>query len=88
MFGPSKSPNQAVAFSRKAVQQRGGFSGGHRIFAASLAQAGQIDEARAAVRQLKTLEPDISLAWIEANIPYKPDAMTKLVAGLRKAGLE
>jgi adenylate cyclase len=79
---------EAVAFGRKAVQQRAGFSGGHRIFAASLAQAGQIDEARAAVHQLKNLQPDISIAWIEANIPYKPDAMAKLVAGLRKAGLE
>jgi adenylate cyclase len=80
--------SEAVAFGRKAAQQRAGFSGGHRIFAASLAQAGQIDEARAAVHQLKNLQPDISIAWIEANIPYKPEAMAKLVAGLRKAGLE
>jgi tetratricopeptide (TPR) repeat protein len=79
---------EAIAFGRKAVQQRAGFSGGHRIFAASLAQAGQIDEARRAVEQLKKLQPDISIAWIEANIPYKPAAMAKLVDGLRKAGLE
>ncbi len=79
---------EAVAFGRKAVGQRAGFSGSHRIFAASLAQAGQLDEARAAIRQLKNLQPEISIGWIEANVPYKPDAMAKLVAGLRKAGLE
>lgn len=79
---------EAVAFGRKAVQQRAGFTGGHRIFAASLAQAGQLNEARRALEELRKLQPDISIAWIEANIPYKPDAMGKLIAGLRKAGLE
>ena len=79
---------EAVAFGRKAVQQRAGFSGGHRIFAASLAQAGQLEEARAAIEQMKKLQPGITIAWIEGNIPYMPDAMAKLVAGLRKAGLE
>jgi TolB-like protein/class 3 adenylate cyclase/Flp pilus assembly protein TadD len=79
---------ESIAFGRKAVQQRAGFSGGHRIFAASLAQAGQINEARRAIEQLKKLQPDISIAWIEANIPYKPAAMAKLVDGLRKAGLD
>ena len=36
----------AVDFGHKAVQQRPGFTGGHRIYVASLAQAGQIEEAR------------------------------------------
>ena len=40
---------EAVSFGRKAVQQRAGLTGGHRIYFASLAQAGQIDEARAAL---------------------------------------
>jgi hypothetical protein len=38
--------------------------------------------------QFNIVQPDISIAWIEGNIPYKPDTMAKLVAGLRKAGLE
>ena len=59
---------EAVAFGRKAVQQRPGFTPGLRIYAASLAQAGQIEEASAALDQLKNLQPDISIAWIEANI--------------------
>ena len=39
---------EAVGYGRQAVQQRQGFSGGHRIYVASLAQDGQIDEARTA----------------------------------------
>ena len=79
---------EAVAFSLKAVQQRAGFTGGQRIYAASLAQAGRVNEARAALDQLKKLQPDISIAWVEENLPYNAEAMAKLVAGLRKAGLE
>ena len=36
----------------------------------------------------KSLQPETSIAWIEENVPYKPQPMAKLVAGLRKAGLE
>jgi len=52
------------------------------------AQTGQVEEASAALDQLKNLQPEISIAWTEENIPYKPQAMVKLVAGLRKAGLQ
>jgi TolB-like protein/class 3 adenylate cyclase len=79
---------EAVAFGRKAVQQRPGFTPGLRIYSASLAQTGQIEEARATLDQLRSLQPEISISWIEENIPYKPQAMAKLVAGLCKAGLE
>jgi adenylate cyclase len=78
---------EAVVVGRKAVQQRPAFTPGLRIYSASLAQAGEIDEARAALDQLKGLQPETSIAWIEENLPYKPQAMAKLVAGLRKAGL-
>ena len=79
---------EAISFGRKAVQQRPGFTPGVRIFTASLAQAGQAEELNAALSQLRGLQPGISIAWVEENIPYKPTAMAKLVAGLRKAGLQ
>jgi adenylate cyclase len=79
---------EATSFSRKAVQQRPGFTGGHRIFVASLAQAGQVDDARAALERLKKLQPDISIAWLEQNAPWKPGPMAKIAEGMRKAGLE
>ena len=59
---------EAVDFSRKAVQQRPEFTGGYRIFVASLAQAGQLDDAHGALQRLKSLQPDISIAWVEQNL--------------------
>jgi TolB-like protein len=79
---------EAVNFGRKAVQQRSGWAPGHRIFCASLAQAGQTEEARAALDHLKELHSDISIAWIEKRVPYTAGPMSKFLEGMRKAGLE
>ena len=78
---------EAVGFARKAMQQRFSLTNGHRIYIASLAQAGQIDEARAALARLQELQPENSIAWIERNIPYTPGPMAKFLDGMRKAGL-
>ncbi len=79
---------EAAAFARKALQQRSGFTAGNRIYIASLAQAGQIDEACAALARAKELHPDLSIAWIEKHVPYTPGPMAKFLEGMRKAGLE
>ena len=79
---------EAVSFSRKAVQQRDGMTSGHRLYIASLAQAGQIEEARMALQRLRELQPNISIAWCEQYVPYTSDQMPKFLEGLRKAGLE
>jgi adenylate cyclase len=80
--------SEAVNFGRKAVQQRSGWAPGHRIFCAGLAQAGRIDEARAALARLKELHPEMSVAWIEKYVPYTPSQMPKFLEGMRKAGLQ
>ena len=79
---------EAITFGRKAVQQRDGTTAGHRIYIASLAQAGQIEEARIALQHLRELMPNISIAWCEQHVPYTPSPMAKFLDGLRKAGLE
>ena len=79
---------EAAGFGRKAIQQRFGLPNGHRIYAASLAQAGQIEEARAELALLQELHPENSIAWVEQNIPYTPGPMAKLLEGLRKAGMQ
>ena len=79
---------KAVEYSSKSLQQRSAFTAGHRIFVASLAQNEQIDEARAALARLKEMHPDLSVAWIERNVPYTSGSMTKFVEGMRNAGLE
>ena len=80
--------NEAIVCGRKAMQQRFGLTNGHRIYIASLAQAGQIDEARAALAKLQELQPGHSIAWIERNIPYTPGPMAKFLEGMRKAWLQ
>jgi len=79
---------EAVVFGRKALQQRTQFTSGHRIYVASLAQAGQLDEAREALMRLKKVFPEMTIAWIERYVPYTPGPMAKFLEGMRKAGLE
>jgi adenylate cyclase len=79
---------EAAGYGRKAIQQRFELTNGHRIYVVSLAQAGRIDEARAALAQLQELRPEISIAWIEHNIPFTPGPMAKFLEGFRKAGLQ
>jgi TolB-like protein/Flp pilus assembly protein TadD len=83
----SRRYNEAVGFSRKAMQLRHGMTGAHRIYIASLAQAGQLAEARAALEKLKQIQPDISIAWIEKHVPYTPGPMRHFLEGMHKAGL-
>ena len=79
---------EAVGFGRKAIQQRFELTNGHRIYVASLAQAGRIDEAAAALARLQELHPENSIAWIERNVPYTPGPMARFLEGFRKAGLQ
>jgi adenylate cyclase len=79
---------KATGYARKVMQQRFGLTNGHRMYVACLAQAGEIDEARAALARLQELHPENSIAWIESNIPYPPGPMAKFLEGMRKAGLE
>jgi len=79
---------EAIEYGLKALQQRSTFTAGYRIYVASLAQAGRIHEAREALARLKETLPDLSIAWVEQNVPYTAGPMAKFVEGLRKAGLE
>jgi tetratricopeptide (TPR) repeat protein len=79
---------EAVEYSRKALQQRSAFTAGYRIHIASLAQAGEMKEACEALARMKELQPELSIAWIEQNVPYTPEPMAKFIEGMRKAGLE
>lgn len=78
---------EAVQFARQAVKLRPGILGGHRILCASLAQAGQIEEAKVAMATLRQLHPEVSAAWIEQSVPYTAEPMRKFLEGLHKAGL-
>jgi len=79
--------DDAIAACRTAFQTRAGMARGTRIYIASLAQAGRLEEARAALARIKETHPDLSIALIEQNVPYTPAAMAKFLEGMRKAGL-
>ncbi|MEI9924272.1 MAG: hypothetical protein WDN50_12735 [Bradyrhizobium sp.] len=78
---------EAVLFARQAVKLRPGILGGHRMLCASLAQADQVEEAKAAMATMRLLHPEVSAAWIKEFVPYTANSMRKFLEGLRKAGL-
>jgi tetratricopeptide (TPR) repeat protein len=80
--------NEAANYSHSVAQQRPEHFGAHRQLCASLAQAGRMEEARATLERLKQLQPNVSLAWINENLPLTPDAMKHYLDGFCKAGLE
>jgi TolB-like protein/Flp pilus assembly protein TadD len=80
--------DEAIAACHKAFQQRSGMVRGTRVYIASLAQAGRLEEARAALTRMKEIHPELSVAWIEQHVPYTPGAMAKFLDGMRKAGLQ
>lgn len=80
--------DNAIEWARKAMCERPGFALAQRILCASLAQAGKAAETRKAVRKLRELQPNVSIAWIEQYVPYTPRAMPHFLDGMRKAGLD
>jgi len=78
----------AAKHAQDVVHQRPEYLGAERQLCASLAQAGQLDEARAALARLKQAQPNISLTWVAQNLPCTPKAMNHYLEGFAKAGLE
>jgi adenylate cyclase len=79
--------SESIKWGRQAVQLRPGLLGGHRMLCAALAQAGQIEEAQSALKILRQLQPNLSIAWVTASVPYTPLPMAQFLEGLKKSGL-
>jgi len=78
---------EAINSAFSALRYRPTFNAARRLLISALAQAGRLDEARAELERLKSYQPDISIAWIEKNVPYTPASMVKYLAGWHKVGL-
>jgi tetratricopeptide (TPR) repeat protein len=79
---------EAARYAGEALRLRPGFQGVQRMRCASLAQAGQVDQARSLLAAIKREQPELSIAWVRANVPYQtPQLMERYVEGMRKAGL-
>jgi tetratricopeptide (TPR) repeat protein len=79
---------EAIERSLEAQRLRPAFQGSRRLLCASLAEAGRIDEARSLLATIRREQPQLSLAWIRANVPYQTlELMERYLEGFRKAGL-
>ncbi len=79
---------EAIRSSREALRQRRDFVAAHRILTVAAAMAGQGDVAKSALRDLRTVQPNISLGWIESRMPFERDADREhYLRGFRLAGL-
>jgi TolB-like protein/Flp pilus assembly protein TadD len=80
--------HEATQYTTAALRLRPGFQGAQRLRCAGLAQAGRREEARSFLATVRRDQPDLSVDWIRANVPYQTDdLMQRFVDGLRVAGL-
>ena len=80
--------DEAIAFSREAIRERGDFVGALRVMTAAAGMAGYADIGANSLQELHRTQPNISLAWIAKQIPWNLDAdRDHYLEGLRRAGL-
>ena len=80
---------QAIALAREAIRQRGDFTGAYRVLTVAAAMTGQAEVAAAALQELRRAQPNISLAWIASQLPWKLDAdRDHYLEAFRRAGLD
>jgi hypothetical protein len=80
--------DEAVHWSIAAQRLRPGFQGSRRMLCASLALAGRTDEARSLLRMLRRDQPQLSIDWPTANVPYQTAGLIERYQdGMWKAGL-
>ena len=81
--------DEAMRLAREGIRRRGDFVGAHRVLTAAAGMAGQAEVAAAALQELRRAQPNISLAWIDRQMPIKDDAgRDHYLEGFRRAGLD
>jgi TolB-like protein/cytochrome c-type biogenesis protein CcmH/NrfG len=84
-----KNYHDAIGLSREAIRQRSDFAGAYRVLTVAAAMAGQIEVAAAALKELRRAQPNISLAWIANQLPWKLDSDREhYLEAFRRAGLD
>jgi len=80
---------EAMRFARQSVRLRADFVGGHRVLTAAAACGGFEEIAAEALKELKRVQPEVTLEWIAKEIPFKHEAEREAyVEGFRLAGLQ
>jgi TolB-like protein/DNA-binding winged helix-turn-helix (wHTH) protein len=78
---------QAVASLGPAVQARRDYLIPRRLLAASLAQLGRIDEARAVIAEIRAASPTETVTIVAQRTAFGGAVLDRYLDGLRKAGL-
>jgi TolB-like protein/Tfp pilus assembly protein PilF len=83
-----KNYHEAIDLSREAIRLRSDFVGAYRVLTVAAAMAGQAEVASAALQKLRRAQPNISLAWIANQLPWKLDSDREhYLEAFRRAGL-
>jgi tetratricopeptide (TPR) repeat protein len=79
---------EAIKLAQDAIRQRVDFVAAQRVLVAASGMTGDSELATAALRDLRAAQPNISLAWIESQMPIKlRSELDHYLEGLRRAGL-
>jgi hypothetical protein len=79
----------AIRLARDGIRQRGDFVGAHRVLTAAAAMAGEDEVARIALRELRRVQPGISVAWVAKPMPIKREADREhYLEAFRRAGVD
>ncbi len=81
--------DEAMRLAHEGIRQRGDFVGAHRVLTAAAAMAGRAEIAKSALRELRRVQPNISLAWLVNQMPIKKNEEREhYLEGFRRAGLD
>ncbi len=84
----TKQYEAAAAALEQGVGRYPDYDGLHQWLAATQAQLGQIDDARAHANEFLRLRPDVSLRRLAEKLPYKRKRdLNHMLEGLRQAGV-
>ncbi|TXL69772.1 tetratricopeptide repeat protein [Vineibacter terrae] len=78
---------EAVSWLRKSAQENPHNAPTFVCLGSALAHAGQMEEARAAIRRLLELNPTSTVSWQRQHLLFREDAIEYLMEGARLAGL-
>lgn len=82
-----RDSEQAVSWCRRAIANNRYVAPAYRLLAVALVESDQLDQARAVVREVLAIDPLSSLSRSQATALRDPDAKSRYLDGLRRAGL-
>jgi TolB-like protein len=81
--------DEAMRLARESICQRFDFAVGRRVLVAAAAMSGKIDVAKDALRELRRVQPNISLAWLASQLLWPQEAEREhYLEAFRRAGLK